>query len=94
MVKTVSINIFLFGKPEWEFGEKFNPKLLRSKGDELKQRLHEIADNLEKLSKNGWDYQLTLYTVMLSKGISKSQAKKELNKLGIHEEIQEWEDEE
>ena len=94
MEKTVSISIFLFGKPEWEFGGKFNPEEIRSKGDELKARLYEIAGNLEKLSENGWDYELTLYDVSLTKNMSKTAAKKELTKLGIDEEIEEFEEEE
>lgn len=93
MEKISSIYIFLFGKPEWEFNGEFNPQKIREKGDELKTRLYEIADNLEKLSKNGWDYQLALYDIILDKNISKTAAKKELAKLGIKEEIQECEDE-
>ena len=83
----------LFGKPEWEFGEDINPQAIRAKGDELKERLHQIATNFEKLSKNGWEPNMTLYDIMFYKEMSKTAAEKELKKLGIDEEIYEWEDE-
>ncbi|HZX19412.1 MAG TPA: hypothetical protein VFF13_00165 [archaeon] len=87
MEKTASINIYLFGKPEWEFGEKINPEILKSKGNELKARLHEIGNNLQKLCDNGLEYDLSLYDIMLTKNTSKIAAEKELRKLGINEEV-------
>ena len=91
--KTVEVNLWLFGKPEWESGDKIDPELLRRKGDELKERLYEIADNLQKLSANGWDYDMRLYDIGAYKSTSKSRAVVELKKLGIDEEVFEWEDE-
>ncbi|MFH0715064.1 MAG: hypothetical protein V1847_04690 [Candidatus Diapherotrites archaeon] len=94
MEKTVTISLYLFGKPEWEFGDKkFGPKVIQSKGNELNARLHEIADNLQKLSANGWEYELCLYDISLWKNCSKTAAEKELRSLGIREEVVELEEE-
>jgi len=93
-MKFVEIQMFLFGKPEWEFGEGINPKKIKAKGDELKVRLYEIADNLRKLTDAGWEYEPTLYDIILTKNISKSNAEKELKKLGIDEEVTVLDDEE
>lgn len=94
MEKIATANMYLFGKPEWEFGnEKINSKTIKSKGDELKARLYAIADILQKLSDNGWDYELGLYDIMLTKNISKTAAEKELTKLGIKQEVFELEEE-
>jgi len=82
----VSITIFLFGKPEWEFGEKISVEAIKSKGDELKSRLYEIADTVQKLSAENWECELTLYDILLYKEISKAEAEKELGRLGIKEE--------
>jgi len=69
------------------------PKELRAKGDELKARLDEIAGSLQKLSGKGWEYDMGLYDIMLSKNISKAAAEKEPARLGIDGEVYEWEDE-
>lgn len=83
----VSINIFLFGKPEWEFGGKISAKGLRDKGAELKSRLGQIASALEKLSNSGWESESTLYDIIFYKDIPKATAKKELKELGINKEL-------
>ncbi len=93
-MKFVEINMYLFGKPEWEFGGKVNPKLIKEKGDELKERLYKIADDLKKLTDNGWDFEPTLYDIILTKDITKSTAEKELKKLKIKAEIMVLDDEE
>ena len=94
MEKTVCFHIFLFGKPEWEFEKEISPETIKSKGDELKERLHEVAEDLQKLRNNGWHYELCLYDIMLTKSTSMAAAKKELSELGINEELDEFEDEE
>ena len=94
MEKIVSFHICLFGKPEWEFGDDVNSKTIKAKGEELKERLYEVAKNLQKLRDSGWDYELCLYDIMLTKSTSKASAKRELAELGIDEEIYEFEDEE
>ncbi len=76
-------NIRLFGKPEWELGDACTPKDLKSKGDELKERLYAIADVVQKLTANGWECQMALYDLLLYKSIPKAAAAKELKKLGI-----------
>ena len=83
----VEIMVYLFGKPEWEFGGEVDPKAIKAKGDELKQRLYGIADKIQKLLDNGWDCEPTLYDLSLTKNISKVRAEKELKKLGIDEEV-------
>lgn len=93
-MKFVEISIYLFGKPEWEFGGKVTPKTIKAKGDELKTRLYKIADDLKKLTDNGWDCVPTLYDITLTKNISKSAAEKELKKLGVDAEIIVLDDEE
>jgi len=92
MEKTVEINLFLFGKPEWESEGKVNPRTIKSKGDELKLRMYEIANSLQKLCDNGWGYDAGLYDLMLFKNTSKTEAEKELAKLGIDAEVIELED--
>lgn len=93
-MKFVEINLHLFGKPEWEFGGKVNPKTIKAKGDELKDRLYTIADNLKRLTDNGWSYEATLYDIILTKSISKFVAQTELKKLKIKAEIMVLDDEE
>ena len=93
MEKIASINIYLFGKPGWEFASEVTSETIRLKGDELKARLYEVADNLQKLCDNGWKYEFGLYDIMLTKNISKAAAKRELAKLGIEEEIIEFDEE-
>jgi len=93
MEKIVSFHIYLFGKPEWEFVNKVNSETIKAKGDELKGRLYEVAKNLQKLLDNGWEYELGLYDIMLTKNISKSAAERELARLGIDEEVYEFEEE-
>jgi hypothetical protein len=93
-MKFVEVQLYLFGKPEWEFGGKINPKILKKKGDELKERLYKISNDLKKLTDNGWDYEPTLYDITLTKNTSESAAKKELKKLKIKSEIIVLDDEE
>ena len=89
-----SINIHLFGKPEWEFGEKISPNIIKSKGEELKERLFEVADAVQKLSTENWELEMTLYDLILYKDLPKAEAKRELDRLGIKGEIYHLEEEE
>jgi adenylosuccinate lyase len=84
------ISMYLFGKPEMELSEKINEEELRKKGDELQQRLHEIAEAMKKLSANGWTHELVGYNIDFSKKIAKKAAEKELEQLGIKEEVYEF----
>ena len=91
----VSLTVHLFGKPEWEFGDnKITPETIISKGDELKERLHDIADVIKKLSSKKWEHELGGYELIFTKDISKKDAEKELKELGIKKDIYEIEDEE
>lgn len=87
------ISIWLFGKPAWEFNENVTSKEVRLKGEELKERLYEVAEKIDKLTTAGWSFEMTLYDLQFSKEISKKQAEKELKRLGIDEEVQEWDEE-
>lgn len=88
------ISIHLFGKPEWELGDACAPKDIQSKGNELKTRLYEIADAVQKLTANGWDCQMALYDLILYKSIPRAIALKELKKMGISQELCQLMDEE
>ncbi|MDP2665958.1 MAG: hypothetical protein Q8P05_00435 [Candidatus Diapherotrites archaeon] len=95
-----SLSIYFFGKPEWEFGDKIDAAMVKAKGDELRERLHTIADAMEKLTAAGWEPSMALYDVYFSKDIPRKQAEMELKELGIDEgtyhldEFDEDEDEE
>jgi hypothetical protein len=91
----------LFGKPgqELEEGEEVTDRQLRALGDDLRNRLHEAAEIVEKLTGAGWEAQMTLYDVMLSHPYvtTEAQARDKLEDLGIDPEsvfIEEWNDEE
>lgn len=98
MEETVTrISLFLFGKPSWEglkveAGE-LTPQDLRDKAKELKERLERLGDVLEKLENNGWEQLGGLYSLMLSKEISKEEAKAELQRIGVLKNVQ-FDDEE
>jgi hypothetical protein len=105
---TVELMIYLFGKPAWELEdlegdlpENYSDKL-RQLGEELKARLHEIAEVFDKLIKNGWQPHGTLYDINFLKDVSMKEAENELKKLGLQdyienltelEEEEEWEEE-
>jgi hypothetical protein len=97
----VTIMMYLFGKPgqELEEGAEVTPPQLRDLGRDLRARLEEAADIVEKLTGAGWDAQMTLYDVILSHPYvdTQAQAEEKLRDLGIDPErvlIDEWEDEE
>jgi hypothetical protein len=97
----VNIHVHLFGKPGWELkeGEEVNADELRALGEDIRERLHEAADIIEKLTGAGWDSQMLLYDICLSNPyvVSAVQAEEKLHDLGIDPEmvhIHEWEDEE
>lgn len=81
-----TIDIWLFGKPEWEIDlDKATPKDLRCLGDNLKERLYRISEIVEKLEGNEWRKSGGMYRLFIYKDISRTDAKKELEKLGIRE---------
>ena len=52
----VEVDLFLFGKPEWEMNmEEVSASEIREKGEELKERLNRIAEIMEKLEGAGWE---------------------------------------
>jgi hypothetical protein len=98
---TVTIMLHLFGKPghELEEGGEVMPRQLRDLGRDLRVRLEEAANIVEKLTGAGWDAQMSLYDVILSHPYidTQVQAEEKLRDLGIDPErvcIDEWEVEE
>lgn len=97
----VTIMLYLFGKPGQELNEggEITPQDLRELAQNLKGRLDETADLIEKLTRAGWDAQMGLYDVMLHHPYLRTQteAETQLLNLGIDPEhlcIDEWLDEE
>jgi len=91
----VELSLHLFGKPAWELddfegkelGEDFSEKL-RSLGDELKERLYNVAKIHGVLLKNGWTAYGGLYDITYYKDIPLEEAKKELKELGLEDYIE------
>ena len=97
---SVTLMMYLFGKPgqEPDEGEEVTPQQLRQLGADLKGRLDEAADIIEKLTGAGWDAQMALYDILLSHPYITSavQAEQQLQDLGIDPEkvhVEEWPDE-
>ncbi len=92
----IQASIHIHGKPEWDIqtneDDSFSPDVLRKRGNELQKHLHEVADIMQKLIAQGWDYELCLYDLNFGKDITKEQAEKELKELGIDPEVMQlWE---
>lgn len=82
----VTIDIWLFGKPEWEMDfEKATPQDIKDLGDNLRERLIRISEIVEKLEANDWSRGAGLYNLYLHKNIKKELVREELEKLGIRE---------
>ena len=82
------VDLFLFGKPAWELDmEDASAEEIRKKGDEIKERLHRIAEIMEKLENAGWERAgASLYSISFYKDIAIEDAKEELRQLGIDPE--------
>lgn len=81
-----TIDIWLFGKPEWEMDfDKATPQDIKDLGENLRDRLGRISEIVEKLENNGWHRSAGLYNLYLYKDIKKELVGKELEKLGIGE---------
>ena len=89
----VAVSVWIYLKPSDEIislEKKFEPDKIREKGKELKSRLARAAEIGELLIKNKWKYCKFMgpgYSVMFEKKISKTEAEKELGKLGILKEV-------
>lgn len=69
----LEVEVDLYGKPSWEMDiedkEEFDVEIFLNMGDELKERLYEVADIIDKLQKRGFKcnksygslYSLTFY---------------------------------
>jgi hypothetical protein len=81
-----TINIWLFGKPEWEMDfDKATYQDIKDLGDNLRDRLYRISEIVEKLENNEWFRSAGLYDLYLHKNIKKELVGEELEKLGIKE---------
>ncbi len=81
-----TIDIWLFGKPEWEMDfDKATPQDIKDLGENLKDRLIRIAEIVEKLENNGWHKGAGLYNLYMHKDIKKELIVDDLDKLGINE---------
>lgn len=98
----INLSIWLYGKPSWDMDiegeEDIDPERFIEQGDYLKEHLHNIAKIVKKLRSAGWGCYGTLYSLEFCKNSikTKKEAKEELKKLGVDEEISmiEFEDEE
>jgi len=85
----IEVVLFLFGKPEWEIENlgEVSASEIREKAEELKERLHRIAEIVEKLENAGWKRGgATLYDIIFYKDITAEEAERELRQLGIDPE--------
>ncbi len=65
-----TIDIWLFGNPEWEIDlDKATPLNIKDLGENLKDRLSRISEIVEKLENNGWNRGAGLYNLYLHKNI-------------------------
>ncbi len=84
----MEINIFLFGKPEWEIDlDKATIENIRDLGSKIKERLDKISIIIGKLENNGWTRSTGLYDIFLYKDIGLEDGKKELESLDISEDL-------
>lgn len=78
----ITITVFLFDKPALEVDIEGNTiisgELFRELGDELRGRLHIIAEITDKLLKLGWECSGGLYDIHFYKDTKLKEAKKEL----------------
>jgi hypothetical protein len=98
---SVFITLPLFFKPAYELGEgsEVTGDQIRQLGQELSERLHGIADLVDKLTAAGWQSEVTLYDVMLGHPFlhTADEVRAQLDGLGIDPDrlnIDEFEDEE
>jgi len=102
MIRTI-VSIHLFLKPSWEMDiegvDYIDPKILRRKGDELRERLHAAAEVVDKLQSNGWLMMSgsgVIYDLEFVWEGDRKSAEKRLIELGIApddvgiEEVEEW----
>lgn len=92
----IEASVYLFGKPCWEMDieglRRINPKVLRRKGDELRERLRRVAGIVSKLQRSGWElwgaygdlYGLDFFNRNVQSIV---EAKSELARLGVDQEL-------
>lgn len=98
---SVSVMLYLFGKPgqELDEGGEVTAAQLRDLGTELNARLQNAADIVGKLTETGWEAEMGLYDIYLHHPYvrTEQEARMRLDELGIDPEqvfIDEFEDEE
>jgi hypothetical protein len=84
---SVSVTLWLFGKPGHELseGEEITAEQIRDLAQGMKERLEQAADIVEKLTGAGWEAQMGLYDVMLYNPFVRTEAdvRTRLDGLGI-----------
>jgi hypothetical protein len=84
---SVSVTLWLFGKPGHELneGEEVQADQIRALAQGMKERLELAADIVEKLTGAGWEAQMGLYDVMLYNPYVRTEAdvRTRLDDLGI-----------
>ncbi len=84
---SVSVTLWLFGKPGHELneGEDVNAEQIRTLAQGMKERLDQAAAIVEKLTGAGWEAQMGLYDVMLYNRFVRTEAdvRTRLDDLGI-----------
>lgn len=83
----VSISIWLFGKPEWEISDKMDitkSQTFKDLGNELKARMDEKGEIIDKLVADGWNLELCLYDIHACRdGLKTIDVENHLKGLGI-----------
>jgi hypothetical protein len=82
----VNVCLPLYGDPGRELGDgPLRPQQLRTLGDELRERLSQAAETLEKLAADGWSAQAVAYDALLTHSAvqTREEAEARLRALGI-----------
>ncbi len=82
----VDVFIYLLEDVEEVLGLGKDSTNLKKLGDDLKQRMHLLADAVAKLEKQGWTWTTGSRDLYLRKDISELDARRELKQTGIPED--------
>lgn len=82
---SVSVSLFLFGKPEQMIDEPVSAQRLRDLRDQLNASLTASANALERMTADGWESEVALYDIVFThpEVNTERQAIKRLKGLGL-----------